>query len=110
MTGGSLPAMTWHDIMTYAHQGIEVKNLPGLPAEPAPQVEAETTSSGAEVPARPPTLTKRGADVLTHLERMMEAASRAMASTPGASIDPQRGASLQSEDAMATAGGGERVR
>jgi penicillin-binding protein 1A len=110
MTGGSLPAMTWHDIMTYAHQGIEVKNLPGLPAEPAPQVEAETTSTGAEVPARPPTLTKRGADVLTHLERMMEAASRAMASTPGPSIDPQRGASLQSEDAMATAAGGERVR
>jgi len=110
MTGGSLPAMTWHDIMTYAHQGIEVKNLPGLPAEPAPQVEAETTSTGAEVPARPPTLTKRGADVLTHLERMMEAASRAMASTPGPSIDPQRGASLQSEDAIATAGGGERVR
>jgi penicillin-binding protein 1A len=108
MTGGSLPAMTWHDIMTYAHQGIEVKNLPGLPAQPAPQVEAETTSTGSEVPARPPTLTKRGADVLTHLERMMEAASRAMA--PGASIDPQRGASLQSDDAMATAAGGGRVR
>ena len=110
MTGGSLPAMTWHEIMTYAHQGIEVKNLPGLPAETAPQAEAETTSTGGEVPARPPTLTRRGADVLTHLERMMEAASRAMASTPGPSIDPQRGASLQSEDAMATAAGGERVR
>jgi penicillin-binding protein 1A len=110
MTGGSLPAMTWHDIMTYAHQGIEVKNLPGLPAEPAPQVEAETTSTGGEVPARPPTLTKRGADVLTQLERMMEAASRAMASAPGQTIDPQRGANLQSEDAMATAAGGERVR
>jgi penicillin-binding protein 1A len=110
MTGGSLPAMTWHDIMTYAHQGIEVKNLPGLPAQPAPQVEAETTSTGAEVPMRPPTLTKRGADVLTHLERMMEAASRAMASTPDPAVDPQRGARLQSEDTMATAAGGERVR
>jgi penicillin-binding protein 1A len=104
MTGGSLPAMTWHDIMAYAHQGIELKNLPGLPAEHAPQVEAETTSTGADVPARPPTLTKRGADVLTHLERLMEAASHAMASTPGPTVDPQRGADLQSEDTMATAG------
>jgi penicillin-binding protein 1A len=104
MTGGSLPAMTWHDIMAYAHQGIELKNLPGLPAEPAPQVEAETTSTGAEMPARPPTLTKRGADVLTHLERLMEAASHAMASTPAPTVDPQRGANLQSEDTMATAG------
>jgi penicillin-binding protein 1A len=110
MTGGSLPAMTWHDIMTYAHQGIELKNLPGLPAEPAPQVEAETTSGGAEMPARPPTLTKRAAEVLTHLERMMEAASHAMASTPSPTVEPQRGAKLPSEDALATAASGEGVR
>ncbi len=32
MTGGTLPAMTWHDIMAYAHQGIELRPLPGLPA------------------------------------------------------------------------------
>ena len=25
MTGGTLPAMTWHDIMTFAHQGIATK-------------------------------------------------------------------------------------
>ena len=31
MTGGSLPAMTWHQIMAYAHQGVEIKPLPGLP-------------------------------------------------------------------------------
>ena len=29
MTGGSLPAMTWHAIMAYAHQGIEIKAAPG---------------------------------------------------------------------------------
>jgi penicillin-binding protein 1A len=110
MTGGSLPAMTWHDIMTYAHQGIELKNLPGLPAERAPQVEAETTSAGADVPARPPTLTRRAADLLTHLERMMEAASHAMAATPSPAVEPQRGANLPSEDALATAASGEGVR
>ena len=36
MTGGSLPAMTWRQIMAYAHQGIEVKNIPGVPAGPTP--------------------------------------------------------------------------
>ena len=36
MTGGSLPAQTWHEIMTYAHQGIELKTVPGLPPSGAP--------------------------------------------------------------------------
>jgi hypothetical protein len=40
----------------------------------------------------------------------MEAASHAMASTPGPVVDPQRGANLQSEDTMATAARGEGVR
>ncbi|MCJ2081640.1 transglycosylase domain-containing protein [Methylobacterium sp. J-090] len=30
MTGGSLPAMAWHDVMETAHQGIELKAMPGL--------------------------------------------------------------------------------
>src|SRR5690348_12701474 len=34
MTGGALPAMTWHEIMAYAHQGIEVKQLPGVAVPP----------------------------------------------------------------------------
>ena len=32
MTGGSLPAMTWKKIMAYAHQGVELKPMPGAPA------------------------------------------------------------------------------
>ena len=35
MTGGTLPAATWHDVMEYAHQGIELKPLPGRPAPTA---------------------------------------------------------------------------
>jgi len=30
MTGGTLPAMSWHDVMTYAHQNLEPKPIPGL--------------------------------------------------------------------------------
>ena len=30
MTGGSLPAQTWHEIMAYAHQGVELRPIPGI--------------------------------------------------------------------------------
>ncbi len=30
MTGGSLPAMTWQRLMTYAHQNIDLKPIPGI--------------------------------------------------------------------------------
>ena len=29
MTGGTLPAATWHDIMQFAHSGVDLKPLPG---------------------------------------------------------------------------------
>ena len=33
MTGGTLPAKTWHDIMAYAHQGIDAKPVTGSMGE-----------------------------------------------------------------------------
>ena len=41
VTGGSLPALVWHDIMQQAHQGMPELSLPGQPSqskEPEPQV------------------------------------------------------------------------
>src|ERR1700691_4534362 len=32
MTGGTLPAIVWHNIITSAHQGVELRTLPGMPA------------------------------------------------------------------------------
>jgi penicillin-binding protein 1A len=81
MTGGSLPAMTWHEIMEYAHQGIELKNLPGLPPNPAPTAPVVQNTSNGE-PARPAMLTYRGAQVLVGIERMMEETSRSLPATP----------------------------
>ncbi len=34
MTGGSLPAMTWQQIMVHAHEGIELRPLPGVKQRP----------------------------------------------------------------------------
>ncbi len=81
MTGGSLPAMTWHNIMAYAHQGIELKQLPGIPVPPVRQptvAEIKSKSSEPAPPPRPTVLTKRGADILVRVERMMDDANRAM--------------------------------
>ncbi len=82
MTGGSLPAMTWRQIMAYAHQGIELKPLLGVapgPTPPAPAVAQVATSSPDANQARPTLLTKRAAEVLVRLERTMENATRALA-------------------------------
>jgi penicillin-binding protein 1A len=83
MTGGSLPAMTWHEIMAYAHQGIELKPIPGLGPQ-APSVSrpvvAEGKKDGDVAPSRPTSvLTKRGADALVRVERLMDDATRALA-------------------------------
>ncbi len=82
MTGGSLPAMTWHSIMAYAHDGIELKQLPGVivpPARTQPAVAEAKPKAGEQVALpRPTTLTRKGADVLVRVEKLMDEASRAM--------------------------------
>ena len=85
MTGGSLPAMTWKQIMAYAHQGVELKPMPGVapaPGATGPQVAAAPgTKPGDEIP-RPALLTRRGAEILVRIERSLEDASRALAKSP----------------------------
>ena len=82
MTGGSLPAMTWHEIMAYAHQGVELKQIPGLGGSSGRTVTAEgRKESGGEASAsRLPVLTRRGAEALIRVERLMDDAARALAS------------------------------
>jgi penicillin-binding protein 1A len=108
MTGGSLPAMTWREIMAYAHQGIELKNIPGVapgPTPPAPQVPvAENAEPSADNAPRPTLLTRRAADVLLRVERLMEEATRSLAGAPPAPAttgDTRRGASVPRAEAVA---------
>jgi penicillin-binding protein 1A len=105
MTGGSLPAQTWHEIMAYAHQGVELKPIPGLgPQATGRQQVAEARERERErererdrdrdkkdggTDAPPPrlssVLTKRGADALLRVERLMDEATRALATSAGPS-------------------------
>jgi penicillin-binding protein 1A len=73
MTGGSLPAMTWQKVMAYAHQGVEIKPIPGLKGLPTPKLEeARVAASPAFIEApRPITLSQRTAEKLLRLEKIL---------------------------------------
>ena len=107
MTGGSLPAMTWHEIMAYAHTGIEIKPLPGLGGSTQPR-EPAVSETTPEAPPRPVQLSRRAADVLVRLERRMETAARALATAPPAG--PQRGAAADRDGTVASAERGAPAR
>ncbi|WP_249762066.1 transglycosylase domain-containing protein, partial [Bradyrhizobium macuxiense] len=88
MTGGSLPAQTWHDIMVAAHQGVEVKELTGVGmGQKLPQpAQANAAANAAPKiletrPGPPPVLTKRGADVLVRVEKELDDAARTIGKT-----------------------------
>jgi penicillin-binding protein 1A len=98
MTGGSIPAQTWHQIMAFAHQGIELKAIPGVAEVPrAKPLTADAAANGGNGPARPPTLSRRGADTLVRIERLLDEASQALAVSGGPALQPRadRNTSLQ---------------
>lgn len=57
MTGGSLPAMTFKRLMDYAHQGMELRPIPGiqnpLPTGSRPQPAAGSVVAAADASALP---------------------------------------------------------
>jgi penicillin-binding protein 1A len=81
MTGGTLPAITWHNIMAYAHQGIELRPLPGLPPPQHAPVLADAVFPGSEEP-HPILLTRKGTEALVEIERLLDDANHALAAQP----------------------------
>ena len=73
MTGGTLPAMTWHDIMQFAHSGVDLKPLPGetLQTELGPVVQT-TTEGGQQAPRRREQLSKKSSEALGSIESLMK--------------------------------------
>jgi penicillin-binding protein 1A len=87
LTGGALPAQTWHDIMTTAHRGVEVKDIAGVAAPAKPTAAAAAKIAGSEDnanPAPPPILTKRGAEILVRVEKMLDQAGKTIGKTSAA--------------------------
>jgi penicillin-binding protein 1A len=98
MTGGTLPAMTWNQVMTFAHQGIELKEMPGFSPLTAPkplvlatpQALSPTPSGLLEISGRNTAtalpLSKKSYDVIQSLGGMFERAKNT--SAPRASNSP----------------------
>ncbi|MDR6755966.1 penicillin-binding protein 1A [Mycoplana sp. BE70] len=67
MTGGSLPAMTFKRLMDYAHQGIELRPIPGIenPLPGAAPKTATAATAGTAEDALPPLVRPRSLSVGT---------------------------------------------
>jgi penicillin-binding protein 1A len=89
LTGGALPAQTWHDIMTAAHRGVEIKDIPGVaaPAKPTAADTAKVADNDNASPAPPPILTKRGAEILVRVEKLLDEAGKTIGKTSAAPAD-----------------------
>src|SRR4029079_13070852 len=90
--------------------GIEIKQLPGLPIPAVrPKLVADTKPNIDAPPPRPRLLSKRGADVLVRIERMLDEAAKALGPLPTAAEDGKRQASKPGEDALTAALQGRRL-
>ncbi|MBW7964348.1 transglycosylase domain-containing protein [Bradyrhizobium sp. BR 10261] len=103
MTGGSLPAQTWHDIMVAAHQGVEVREIPGIGMGqklPPQQIANAQANAGPKVletkPGPPPVLTKRGADILVRVEKLLDDAAKTATKSTDNTSQPAKPASSTS--------------
>jgi penicillin-binding protein, 1A family len=83
MTGGSLPAMTFKTVMDYAHQGIELKPIPGIenPLPTGDRKGTEVAKKGEDGKAapqaftRPRTLSADSTRVLKQIAESLKSAS-----------------------------------
>jgi penicillin-binding protein 1A len=84
MTGGTLPAMAWKEVMAFAHQNLEIRPIPGLP-ESATAVafasgRAPTTVQNAQSNApqlAPGSLSRRSFEVIGGIGNLFRSVERA---------------------------------
>jgi penicillin-binding protein 1A len=70
--------------MQAAHQGVEIREIPGIglgqklpqPANPAAMAAAGAPKGPEIKPGPPPVLTRRGADVLVQVEKLLDEAAK----------------------------------
>jgi penicillin-binding protein 1A len=97
--------------MVAAHQGVEVRDIPGVKTPPKAPETASAQSSMARASdtgaAAPPILTRRGAEILVQVEKAMDDAAKTLTDTP----PPRPAASTTSvpmPDNLASADGAPR--
>jgi penicillin-binding protein 1A len=101
MTGGTLPAMAWREVMAFAHQNLELKPIPYLTPDTAPAVAAvrPTAPAGsAEIAATgslPPAMSRRSFEAIGGIAELLRRVERPALSSPapapaGAAIQTAR--------------------
>ena len=105
VTGGMLPAPIWHDVMAYAHQNIELKQAPGMPAPKRAGAAVAALAGkpgdgrhapGGTQPAAPKPLSAKAVGVLTEIERRLGSAPALAAPPPaGKAPGPARSGALR---------------
>src|SRR5262249_55494704 len=98
MTGGTIPALIWHNVMAYAHHGVELRPLPGLP--PPQHAPTVADKESQDVPASQQSLlTRKATEALVRFERLLAEARRALPPDvpPGqlGALERQSGATTQ---------------
>ena len=92
MTGGTLPAQTWKEIMAYAHQGLEIKPPYGIvaPAPPkggeiAANAPAKDGAGAVETKPRQVGLSPKSGQIILEIGALAREAHAAAVSSPGPS-------------------------
>lgn len=73
MTGGSLPAMTWQRLMTYAHQNTELKPIPGIEdpfVAPIGVAKAKPKTDTQDTLERPPVMSSATTQFLREMSEI----------------------------------------
>jgi penicillin-binding protein 1A len=79
MTGGTLPAMTWKEVMAFAHQNLELRPIPGVEPQTGPAVAFASGSAKSSVQSTaasgpillPGTLSRRSFEVIGSIGELM---------------------------------------
>ncbi|MFL5133472.1 MAG: transglycosylase domain-containing protein [Microvirga sp.] len=94
MTGGTLPAMTWHEVMNLAHQNLEIRPIPG--ASPANASRIASSKGPAADQAQAPaqgflagTLSRKSYEVLGGIGTLFHSVDRSV--TTGKASETPRG-------------------
>ena len=96
MTGGSLPAMTFKTLMDYAHQGIDLRTIPGVET-PAPEaVKAIAAAKTAKPVAGTDTVAPmvRARSLSSETTRMIRDIARRLKDAKPLALDPGKVASI----------------
>ncbi len=101
MTGGTLPATSWHNIMAYAQKNLDPKPPYGVtqPSGAAPSAPTAKSGGGISIAARPAGLAPKSAQIILEIGDFARAAGK------HASIEPAGRASVANAGVTLVRGG-----